>query len=519
MQGGYWAALAAHVLALLAKPTTTPLPLLLLLLDYWPLRRLTWRAAWEKWPFFALSLVFGVITYISQARAAFVETPIAQGPARLLLTPCYNIVFYLAKFVWPANLTPFYPYPPTMTLARPELLVGVLGTAVLLVLLAGSLRWTRAAVTGWLFFFVAILPTIGIIGFTNTIAAMRHFYLPALGFLLILAAALTRAWIGWPLTGRSSVKGWPPRLPVAWCRTGVVSVMLLAAVLASGATWRLAERWRDTETLYRYELQFAPDAAPLHNDLGVELLRQNRHDEAIQHLTQAIAGGGPVVPLARCSLGRALAATGREAESMQQYQLALQHSPSAPSVHLALGEVYLKAGQFGPAAKHFQEVLRLKPNQRLVYHPLAQALARQGQLAAALPYLEQALATDPNSAEVQMDYGNVLAMKGDWRRAIEHYVEALRLKPDLLEVRNNLGSAWLQLEEKDKAADAFREAMRLRPDAAYAYNQLGEILLGQGKTAEAVEVYEAGLQNIPDDEDLQAGREKARAQRDAAAGS
>ncbi len=167
----YAACLVAFLLGLLAKPTIVPLPVLLLVLDYWPLRRLSRRVLVEKLPLFVLSLAFGIITFISQSQAAFVELPHEQGPGRLLLAPCHNITFYLLRFLWPANPTTYYPFPQPMNLGQPELLVGVLGTAVILALLVYSLRRTRAVLAGWLFFFLALLPASGVIGFTNVIMA------------------------------------------------------------------------------------------------------------------------------------------------------------------------------------------------------------------------------------------------------------------------------------------------------------------------------------------------------------
>lgn len=496
----YVACLVAFVLGLLAKPTIVPLPMLLLVLDYWPLRRLSRRVLLEKVPFLGLSLVFGIITFISQSQAAFVELPHQQGLGRFLLTPCHNITFYLLRFLWPGHPSTYYPFPQPMNLTQPELLVGVLGTVVILALLVYSVRCTRTVLAGWLLFFLALLPASGVIGFTNVIMALRHLYLPALGFLLILTAALARVW-----------QDWPPRVPATTRRAGVVAVVLLFALLAGAQTRQWAGRWQDTETLYRYLLEQTPDAAALHNDMGIELSRQKRHAEALPHLERAIAGGGPIEPTARYNYGLALDALGRGDEALQQYVRAVQRDPRNYRVRFALGQKLLKLGDFAGAAEYLRQVLKDRPEFKEVCHPLAQALARAGRLDDALPYLAQALTRDPNSAEVRLDYGNVLAMQGDWRAAVGHYQEALRLDPNLLEVRNNLGSAWLQLGDRDRAAEVFREAIGLAPQSAYAYLQLGEILLAQNQPAAAVAVFEAGVQNLPEHAELRSGLEKARA--------
>src|SRR5262249_37073358 len=151
---------------------------LMLLLDYWPLHQLDRRALLEKSPFFVVGGVFAVIAYISQSRTASVILPSAASPWRVPLILAHNIIFYLYKFLWPFNPAPHYPFPEPFTLSQPMVLIGVIGTVGLLALLIISLRWTRALLTGWLFFFLAILPAMGIIGFTPVIAADRFAYFP-----------------------------------------------------------------------------------------------------------------------------------------------------------------------------------------------------------------------------------------------------------------------------------------------------------------------------------------------------
>jgi tetratricopeptide (TPR) repeat protein len=473
----YVASVAAFVLALLSKPTTTPLPLLLLLLDFWPLRRLSWRAVWEKWPFFTLAAACAAITVVSQARTASVELPHAQGLARFLLIPCHNIVFYPLRFFWPVNLTSFYPYPEPLSLAHPAVLAGVLGTGVLTLLLGVSLRWTRAALTGGLIFLAAILPSLGVIGFTNTIAALRHLYLPALGFLLAVAALLTYLWRGGGY-GRQN----------AWVRGAVIAVVLLLAACESIATRQLLQPWRNTESLYRHMLHFAPAAGVLHSDLGNELVRQMRYGEAIEHLTRAVNAGGSTGGLACFNLGGALEGLGRKTEAAEQFRL---------------------------AAAELENQLRGKPGTLAQYHTLAQALARQGRIEEAVPYFERAVRACPSSADLWLDLGNVLAMRGDGRGAVERYEQALRLKPNLFGAQFNLAGVWLELGERERAVGALRAAIRLKPDAALAYRQLGQVLLSQGRAAEAVATYEAGLRYLPNDPELRAELTAAVAQRDA----
>jgi len=144
-----------YLLALMSKPTSLPLPLVMLIMDYWPLNRLKRQAILEKLPLFALGGIFVIITYVSQARTASVSLPSEYGTERIPLIICHNIIFYLRKIIWPADLSCFYGYPEPLALSHPMVLTGVTGTCALIPVLLISLRWTKSIVIGWLIFFVA----------------------------------------------------------------------------------------------------------------------------------------------------------------------------------------------------------------------------------------------------------------------------------------------------------------------------------------------------------------------------
>ena len=186
----YIACFFAYFLALMSKPTSTPLPAVMLLMDYWPLNRLSKKTILEKIPLFLMGAIFACITYISQHRTAVTVLPTKYGPEYVPAVLCHNIIFYLYKIIWPVNLSSHYAFPKPFGLTSPMVLAGVIGTCILIPVLLFSLRFTKAALTGWLIFFVAIFPTMGVIGFTNVIASDKFAYLPSVGLLMALTAFL-----------------------------------------------------------------------------------------------------------------------------------------------------------------------------------------------------------------------------------------------------------------------------------------------------------------------------------------
>src|SRR5262249_24961944 len=137
-----------------------------------------------------------IITFISQRRTCGVFYQGEQAPWRVPLILWHNITFYLYKIVWPVDLSAYYAFPDPFSPAHPMVLAGIIGSIILITALLISWRWTRSALVGWLLFFVAILPTMGGVGFTRVIAADRYLYLPSLGVLIALAWLLWRLWSG-----------------------------------------------------------------------------------------------------------------------------------------------------------------------------------------------------------------------------------------------------------------------------------------------------------------------------------
>jgi len=325
--------LAAYVLSLLSKPGVIGMPVLLLLLDYWPLGRLGKKAVLEKLPLFIIGGVAAVVTFISQSRAASVTLPGQSGGAHVIFVFCHNIIFYLYNFIWPANLSWYYPFPKPFDLSQPMVLSGVIGTCVLIPALLISLRWTRCLLVGWLFFFVAILPTLGVVGIHPMIAADRHMYFPMVGLLLPMGCFFALFWGG--------------ELGKKFGRAARQSILITAVLLLTASEFILTRcylvHWRDSERIYKYMLEFSPDVVILHNNLGNVLKNSGKVDQAVEHFNKS-----------------------------------LELKPNSPEVHNNLGTLLEKLGRFDEAVEHYERALELRPNFSQAHYNLATLLAKQG---------------------------------------------------------------------------------------------------------------------------------------------
>ena len=342
----YAGSLLTYVLALMSKPTTVPLPVLLLVLDFWPLRRRFRQALLEKVPLFVIGGIFAVITVISQGRTAEVAMPSEYSPVRIPLILCHNIIFYLHKIVWPVKLSAYYPYPSPLSVSNSMVLAGVIGTCILIPALLVCLRWTRAILTGWLFFFVAILPTMGIISFTYSIAADRYAYLPSLGLLLVLAWLIGVLWERFAGTSIG--------------RIAVVAVVLTAGFSEFVVTRRYLFEWRDTESHIRRMFAMAPNSTVLHNFSGIVLYRQGKIEQAIAEFRKTLQLDGDN-RRAHNNLGILLAERGDLDGAIAHFLKVTELDPNNDRAHHNLGQAYYSTGQISSAIRHYRESLRLMP--------------------------------------------------------------------------------------------------------------------------------------------------------------
>ena len=431
---------AMYLLALTSKPTTVPLPLMLLLLDFWPLRRFGRAAILEKVPLFVIMLIFGILTVISQGRSAEIMMPIEYAPLRLPLILCHNIVFYLYKIVWPCNLTSHYPMPAPFNISNPTILAAVIGTCILLPVLVVSLRWTRALLTGWLFFFVGLLPTMGIIGFTNVLTSDKYAYLPSVGLLMFLVWFFKR------------ITGYVTASFVRRCIAAVIILILTGSEFI--ATRRYLYHWQDSERLNRHMLSFAPN-----------------------------------VPGARLELANAILKKGKYAEAIELYKTEIEHSTNPVNAHLNLGLAYFLQGSYDQAIEQYRNVIRIREDFGRVHFHLANALRRKRQTAEAIEHFKKALLHSPDDVQAYSNLALLLVKQGQIDEAVSYYRKSLEIKPDSVGVLNNLANALARDDRLDEAVEYWKKALSIDPDFAETYYNLGTAYLTAGDRSSALKQY------------------------------
>ncbi|MBP7669459.1 MAG: tetratricopeptide repeat protein [Candidatus Eisenbacteria bacterium] len=429
----WWiAAFVFYLLAILAKPTAIVLPALFLLLDLWPFHRPLTRShgariaeAWrEKIPFFALAALWGAITLISHARTADVAWDAGQGGAGASLGPARLHFFYLAKFFWPARLSALYSFSHPAPLGN---VLAIFGLVLLVAALALLWRRARAPMAAWLFFAIAIAPTLGILRFSWVEASDKYMYLPMVGLLLGVAWALDAG-----ERARARMRQISPRTrPAISPRTRTALFVVLALVvcgLSARATRAHLVHWKDTLTLHRFMAERAPDSAEVQTNLGVALSERGEAGEAAQHFRRAIELD-PRHLRAYNNLGCLLAEKGEQEEAIALFRRAVEIDPQYAEAHFNLGRALLERRDFAGAAAALRQASAARPRYAQAHHLLARALQGTGELQAAIESERQAAAFDPSWVEAKESLAMLLVAAGRFEEARVMLGEVIRTRP------------------------------------------------------------------------------------------
>jgi len=478
---------------LMTKPMTVTLPLVLLLLDVWPLRRFEAAKSSaglliEKVPLFALSIAASVVTYLVQERGGSISSidqiPIAARTGNALL----SYVVYIAKLFWPSHLAVFYPFPES----QPRLL-GILSGLTIVSLTALAVHTIRQRpyfAVGWLWYLVTLVPVIGLVQVGLQSRADRYAYVPLIGISVALAWGVNE------LFGR-----------MGWSRSALTILAVAACAAWSAVTWVDLGFWQNSRTLFEHAIEVTDGNYVAYNNLGTAMREEGRVIEAVSDF-QTAATIRPQAPDIQENLGEALIAAGRAEEAERHLLEALRLRPDFAKAHVDLASALTRLGRLDDAGSHYRMALQLQPDNAEAHYGLGGVLGAQGrmqeataQFQAGLPYLLEEVKKKPDSVDGHYNLGTVYAMMGRVDDAIVQFREAVRMRPDDAEARVNLGTALATRERMGEARDQFAAAVKLRPDYLKAHLGLARAWGSLGRPDEAIREFSEVLRLQPDSAD------------------
>jgi tetratricopeptide (TPR) repeat protein len=498
----YALALVAFALGLMAKPMLVTMPCVLLLLDYWPLRRLQAdvkvatnektsrhaphadsaalfaslpRLLGEKLPFFALAVASSYVTYAVQKSGGSVSAVL--GLDARLANAAISVVRYLGKFVWPFDLAVLYPHPgdwPTRKVVAATVVLGALTAA------AWFQRRRRPWIlVGWLWFIGTLVPVIGIVQVGLQAMADRYTYLPMLGIQLGLL---------W------TVAEW---LPEKEARRGWALAAVAVLVAFSVRTWNQLGHWKNSGTLFDHAIAVTTNNYLAYNNRGIYLCEIGRTDEGIADYRRSIALK-PDYPEANNNLARLLVHQGRAAEAVPMLRLAVKGKPDSLEARNNLANALSDIGALPEAMENYEYILARQPRHVDALTNSGVAFAMQGNLPAARDRIESALQVDPDNLSAHSNLGNVYAMLGQRDAALRHYRRAIELSPTDARAHHNLGNLLSEAGDLVGAAKSYEQAVAAAPTNAESRAHLGFTYARLGRREDALRELRVALAQRPD---------------------
>ncbi|MBN1364046.1 MAG: tetratricopeptide repeat protein [Syntrophaceae bacterium] len=392
----YILVLFSFVLALLSKPIGVILPVIMILLDYWPLKRfqsqrdkiVLWQLK-EKAPFFILSVVFGVVAIYLMRFSKEIYLPLSS---RLANAPVAFII-YMEKTFWPHDMAAFYPFPDNIPAGK---IIGatflIIIVSAIIIVLAKRLPYLF---TGWLWYAVVILPIIGIIQNGYYAMADRYHYLPSIGIAVMLA------WGVPSLIKRGNIRK-KILLPA-----GMIILMVLAFL-----TWRQNSYWKNNIELWKHALMVTDNNYVAHNNLGVALIAENKITEAIGHYTEAIKLKNSYY-FAYNNRGNAYAGIGKYQHAIADYDKAINLNSNYIQAYYNRGYSYNKINQYERAIEDYNKVIFMKQDYADAYNNRGNAYAKIGEYQRAISDYNKAINLNPYDMQAYFNRIKVYFACGD----------------------------------------------------------------------------------------------------------
>lgn len=429
----YLLSLLCFTMGLMAKPMLVSVPFLMLILDYWPLQRLSngnnvaterepkrsiGYLLKEKIPFLLLVAASCSITiyaqYVGNAMTSFEFTPLSFR----IKNAAVSCVDYFLKTVWPTDMAVFYPYPESIPTWRFIVSAAVILAITILVFRERKRRPYLAM--GWLWFICSIFPVIGIIKVGLQAMADRYTYIPLIGIFVMFV------WLADDLFSNNA-------------RQRIVIACLAAAILVAFGivTAKQVSHWRNSTTLFTHALVATGENFIAEEFIGYELEKAGKYEEALVRYKEAIRIA-PLDDFAKIRQAGIYKHFGKLDEAVSVFMDVIRTNPRSAYGHINLGIALALQNKLDEAITHFETALKLNPDSATGHYNLGMTLDKLGRLDEAVLHFRVAIKLEPDGYEYYNNLGVVLAKQGKTEEAIEKFTAALQIKPDFPDAKTNL---------------------------------------------------------------------------------
>ncbi len=456
----YLLALVLFACGLMSKPMVVTLPFVLLLLDFWPLRRFNLsilqplpKLIVEKIPFFILSFAGSMVTFLVQQKAAVWKPAWDTHVANIFL----SYFRYVSKLLWPIDLAVIYPLP------RHWPVLPAIGAATLLLIWTALViyraRQNPYLATGWFWFVGMLVPTIGIVQIGSAAMADRYTYIPSVGFFILAT---------WGINGLLERQPqWKKFMPIA-------AVVVLVGLL--GVTSVQIGYWQNSMKLFYRAAEVTTDNYVAENGLGKSFEQLGDNERALICYSNSVAIE-PKFPPSQYNLAVCLLSLGHTNAALEHFRIVAQFPDSDAESDYALAVYFYRCGAVDDAEQMLRRAIVERADFADTQNFLGTILSAQGKFADALPYFAAAARLKPDSAEIRFNYALSLLDNHQFTEAEKEFLAELKLQPDDTRAHYRLAQAFA---EQNRFADAIAEydvVLKLSPDFHQAKDELNHIFI------------------------------------------
>ncbi len=466
-------------LAIMSKPMAVTLPVVLLLLDVFPLGRLRVTKDLpplfiEKIPLFSLSLMGGVLTLMAQGTTGAVRTLQETSLPDRILNSFHVLWAYIEKTFWPWDLLPFYPFWENPSLLSMKFLLGLI--LFLGITLFSIYQWRKgkpAWVVAWLFYLITLAPVIGIIKVGTQAMADRYTYIPTLSLAFLCGAGL--------------MKLWQKNL----FRSGIIFVTAIMVFSLSFLSGKQIKIWHDGESLWiPVAEKFPGKVYRAHANLGAFHFQKGQFEKAEDQLKLAMKIQPNQVDTL-FYLGMVYTDQGRLSEAEELLQKALLLDAEDERVPYRLGVLYEKSGQMDLAQNEYQKVLVLKPELEPARLRLGQLYSKTGRFKEAEEQFNKVFEHNAESEGAGNNLGALYFQTGRFGQAEAEYLRVIKTWPRKVRAYNNLAILYYETKKYEEAETIYHKVLDLDPNYIEAKNNFGVLYLAMNKTKEALRLLQS----------------------------
>ncbi|HEY1174280.1 MAG TPA: tetratricopeptide repeat protein [Verrucomicrobiae bacterium] len=485
----YWLTFAALVLGLMSKTMLVTVPLVLLLLDIWPLKRVSiggkldlveWRKLfWEKWPFYAIMIIAVLLTLVPAILGSAVRSEEQWGFDFRAKNAMVSILRYLELTFYPRGLAVYYP--PADIPAAQAMMAAILVTGLgawCFVQRKQSPFW----LIGFAWFIIMLLPVLGLVKVGTHAFADRYTYLPLIGIFTAIAFGAD-GWVRANVGHRKIV-------------AGIAGVSLVACIVLTKQQLMV---WQNSITLFQHALKVTRDNPIAHYNLAAELMQQDRPTEALPHY-EAVLKLRPNREDVHLNYGLALLKTKKIVEAREHFITAIELNPANVEARMNLGNIFYLEEKRNESLEQFRQVLRLRPDHSGARNNLGLILLDQGRLNEAEANFREAIQRQPENSEAHFNLGRALVRLGRVEEGTVEWMKAAQLSPDASDALIHL--TWLLATHPEARYRKGPEAVKLGarvlqitgPNDLVALDALAAAHAECGQFAEAINIIKRALE-------------------------